>query len=196
METNPDFLSAEYWDERYREKETGWDIGYPSTPLKEYIDQLTNKNLRILIPGAGNGYEAIYLSQLGFRHITVIDISTVLTQQLTENISAHPGIKVLKGDFFELDGEFDLIVEQTFFCALHPSLRTKYVTKVKSLLSGNGKLVGLLFNRMFEINPPFGGNEEEYRQLFSSSFRTYYLEACYNSIPARSGSELFIMVSR
>ena len=52
----------EYWINRYKEERTGWDIGYPSTPLKEYIDQLQDKNLRILIPGAGNGYEAEYLS--------------------------------------------------------------------------------------------------------------------------------------
>jgi hypothetical protein len=44
-----------YWEERYLKNEIGWDIGAVSTPLKEYIDQLTNKACRILIPGAGNG---------------------------------------------------------------------------------------------------------------------------------------------
>jgi Thiopurine S-methyltransferase (TPMT) len=50
-----------YWTNRYNDQSTGWDIGYPSTPLKEYIEQLTNKNIHILIPGAGNAYEAEYL---------------------------------------------------------------------------------------------------------------------------------------
>ena len=45
-----------YWSNRYEEDRTGWDIGYPSTPLKEYIDQLTDKTISILIPGAGNAY--------------------------------------------------------------------------------------------------------------------------------------------
>ena len=36
-----------FWSLRYKEERTGWDIGYPSTPLKEYIDQL-EKVLRIL----------------------------------------------------------------------------------------------------------------------------------------------------
>ncbi|MFS4468005.1 hypothetical protein [Maribacter sp. 2210JD10-5] len=45
-----------YWTKRYHEEETGWDIGYPSTPLKAYIDQLEDKMISILIPGAGNAY--------------------------------------------------------------------------------------------------------------------------------------------
>ena len=44
-------LGAKYWDSRYVSDEIGWDIGYPSTPLKEYIDTIENKNLKILIPG-------------------------------------------------------------------------------------------------------------------------------------------------
>ncbi|SHI83533.1 Thiopurine S-methyltransferase (TPMT) [Algibacter luteus] len=50
-----------YWTQRYNERQTGWDVGKPTTPLKTYIDQLKNKSLKILIPGAGNAYEAEYL---------------------------------------------------------------------------------------------------------------------------------------
>ena len=38
-------------------KETGWDIGYVSTPIKEYFNQVKNKELKILIPGGGNSYK-------------------------------------------------------------------------------------------------------------------------------------------
>lgn len=194
MNTDPEFLSAAYWDERYRQQQTGWDIGDASGPLKTYIDQLTDKTVRILIPGAGNAYEAVYLAEKGFTDITIIDISAVLTSQLQQKLGKqYPSIKLVTGDFFELEGEFDLILEQTFFCALHPSLRVDYVWKMKSLLSGNGTLAGLLFNREFEQSPPFGGNSEEYRQLFLSAFRMLLLEPCYNSIPARAGTELFFI---
>ena len=43
-------MNKEYWEQRYTNQETGWDIGSSSTPLKEYIEQLENKNLKILIP--------------------------------------------------------------------------------------------------------------------------------------------------
>lgn len=39
-----------YWTERYLEGRTGWDIGYLSTPIKTYIDQLKDKDISILIP--------------------------------------------------------------------------------------------------------------------------------------------------
>lgn len=193
-----EFLSADYWDERYRKQQTGWDIGYVSTPLKNYFDQLSDKNIRILIPGGGNSYEARYLYSKGFHNITIIDISKVVTEKISKEFTAadFPGITILTGDFFELTGEYDLIVEQTFFCALDPSLREQYADHVKNLLSDNGKLVGLLFNRDFETNPPFGGNINEYRQLFSKGLRIGLLESCYNSIPERQGSELFLIACK
>ena len=56
-------------------KKTGWDLGTVSPPIKAYRDTLANKNLRILIPGCGNSYEAEYFVKKGFTSITVIDIA-------------------------------------------------------------------------------------------------------------------------
>ncbi len=195
MQPTPTFLSSDYWDFRYLHEQTGWDIGHVSTPLKEYFDQLNNKHIRILIPGGGNSYEAKYLVQQGFTDITIVDISPVLTKRLSATLNQQE-ITIFTKDFFELDGEFDLIVEQTFFCALDPTLRNKYVEKIKNLLSGCGKLVGLLFNIDFVTNPPFGGNIEKYRQLFSSGLRIKIMESCTNSIPARAGNELFFIIEK
>ena len=68
-------LDSNSWNQRYLSKNTGWDIGYVSTPLKEYFDQLKNKDLRILIPGCGNSHEAEYLFSLGFQNVYVLDFS-------------------------------------------------------------------------------------------------------------------------
>jgi SAM-dependent methyltransferase len=191
------FLSADYWNTRYQQNQTGWDIGHVSTPIKEYIDQLTNKNLRILIPGCGNAYEAKYLLNNGFTNITAVDISPLLTDALSKSLTTeeHQRIQILTDDFFELKGEYDLI-EQTFFCAIDPALRREYVHQAATLLAAKGKLVGLLFNRQFDNSPPFGGDENEYRQLFSSHFRIMCLKASTNSIPARAGSELFLIAEK
>ena len=67
-------LNKAFWDNKYTNEKLGWDIGYISTPLKSYIDQLADKNLKILIPGAGNGYEVEYLFNSGFTNIHVVDI--------------------------------------------------------------------------------------------------------------------------
>ena len=102
-----------------------------------------------------------------------------------------------KLNYFELTGNYDLILEQTFFCAISPELREHYVEKTYNLLTPNGKLVGLLFNYLFEENgPPFGGNISEYRELFQDKFCLNKIEECYNSILPRKGKELFINFSK
>lgn len=190
-----DILNKEYWDERYRTGQTGWDIGSVSPPLKAYFDTLADKNLRILIPGGGNSYEAVYLMGSGFKDVTVVDISEVVCQQLTEK-HASQGLKVICADFFEHSGTYDLIVEQTFFCALNPSLRPAYLQKMRELLTTDGRLAGLLFNREFAGGPPFGGNEAEYRALFQETDFQITIDLNPNSIPPRRGSELFFISTK
>lgn len=60
-------LTNQYWNSRYINNDFGWDLGSISPPLKEYFNQLTNRNLKILIPGAGNSYEAEFLFNNGFK---------------------------------------------------------------------------------------------------------------------------------
>jgi SAM-dependent methyltransferase len=186
-------FDGSFWNSRYNSGQTGWDIGEVSTPIKAYIDQLSDKSLSILIPGCGNAYEAEYISSAGFNNITVIDISDVLTRDLEKKFEGNSSISVVNKDFFEHDGKYDLIIEQTFFCAIDPSMRVNYVEKSRELLSEKGKLVGVLFDKDFEKEgPPFGGSQEEYREIFSKHFHIDVLEKCRNSIIPRSGGEVFI----
>ena len=183
-----------YWSDRYLNQTTAWDAGAITTPLKNYIDQVTNKHISILIPGCGNSYEAAYLLQNGFSNITLIDISTVLCEKLSTGFAEylHKGLQIICGDLFEHHALYDLVIEQTFFCALYPFLRNRYATKMHELLKPGGKLVGVLFNKFFEGGPPFGGSKTEYRELFLPYFTIEIMEPCNNSIAPRSGTELFI----
>jgi SAM-dependent methyltransferase len=189
-------LDQTYWESQYQANATGWDLGEVSPPLKNYINTLEDKNIRILIPGCGNTYEAEYLLEKGFTNLTVIDIAPTLIESLKAKFKGNPNIKIILGDFFEHQGEFDLIIEQTFFCALPPTMRQKYVWKMHRLLAKEGKIVGLLFNRTFESGPPFGGSQEEYELLFRLSFDFLKIEVCQNSATPRSGSELFIELQK
>lgn len=190
-------LNETYWNNQYDANTTGWDLGEVSPPLKAYIDQLNNKNLRILIPGCGNTYEAEYLLQQGFTDVTVIDIAPTLVAKLKQKFASNPNIKIILGDFFEHVGEYDLILEQTFFCALNPPLRKDYVTRMNELLAQNGKLVGVLFDREFEQpGPPFGGCKCQYGPMFEKDFDFKTFELCNNSFEKRKGTELFINLQK
>ena len=188
-------LDDNFWSERYLNGHTGWDVGEPATPLRTYIEQLTNKQIDILIPGCGNAWEAKLLCDLGFNSVTLIDISSHLVAMLRQKVE-HLPLTILHGDFFDHHGQYDLILEQTFFCALDPALRSQYVSKMHALLRPGGKLVGVLFDRMFEGGPPFGGSKQEYEALFAPVFNHVKLEPCYNSIEARLNSEVFLIARK
>jgi len=185
-------LDKTYWDNQYQAHTTGWDLGQVAPPIKSYIDTLQNKSIAILIPGCGNSYEADYLLQQSFTNITVIDISPTLVHSLETKFRNNKNITIVLGDFFEHQGVYNIIIEQTFFCALPPRMRQKYVWKMHQLLSEHGLLAGLLFNRDFEVSPPFGGSLNEYKQLFQHSFLLNKLSTATNSVAARAGNELFI----
>lgn len=88
-----------YWEERYLKGETGWDAGTITTPLKEYINQLTDKNLKILIPGAGNGYEFDYLIEKGFHNVFVVDIAKTPLEDIKKRKPEHIS-NLINADFF------------------------------------------------------------------------------------------------
>lgn len=185
-------IDQDYWNQQYAANATGWDLGATAPALKDYIDALPSKELRILIPGCGNAHEAAYLIEQGFSNVTVIDIAPLLVERLDKKFAGVEGITTIHGDFFTHRQEYDLIIEQTFFCALPPYLRQRYVFQMHRLLKPDGILAGLLFDRKFETGPPFGGSKTEYESLFSKAFGFRQFSTCANSVEKRAGTEVFI----
>lgn len=181
-----------YWSERYASDKTGWDMGTPSRPLMEFVERHVPLNAQILIPGAGNGHEAIALFERGWKHVHVCDLSPLPLEHIRNTSPDFPREQLIRGDFFELSGSFDCILEQTFFCAIEPSLRDAYVVQMAALLKPGGQLSGVLFDfPLTEKGPPFGGSEAEYRKRLSAGLEVVLFEPCQNSMPGREGKEFF-----
>ncbi len=190
-------LDEGYWTQRYDAGETGWDAGTVTTPLKTYFDQVKNTSLAVLIPGAGNAHEAKYLLDLGFTNITICDISIAPINNLAARAGNLKSLKLIHGDFFDLKDQYDLIIEQTFFCALHPTLRNPYFLKMQQLLRPGGKLAGVLFDDALNNDrPPFGGTREEYMNYIPQDLEIVKFEKCINSIQAREGREIFMLLKK
>lgn len=188
---------TDYWESRWQEKQTGWDIGHVSTPIKEYADQLEQKDIDILIPGCGQAWEGEYLHRNGFTNVYLLDIAPTALHTFHNRVQSFPADHLMVNDFFKVSKTFDLIIEQTFFCALDPSMRAAYVEQASKLLKPGGKIMGLLFETDFGNNhPPFGGTKLEYEELFTPYFEIQVMEKSKNSISPRMGAELFILLKK
>lgn len=190
-------LNAAYWQDKYQSGDTPWDIGYPSPPICNFVTKLSDKDISILIPGAGKAHEAAFLWQQGFRNITICDWASAAFEEVQRKIPDMPAENYRIGNFFDLNGQFDLILEQTFFCAIAPAQRADYAAKCFELLKPGGLLAGLLFNKVFEKpGPPFGGDAQTYQSIFSPYFTIHKMIPAEDSISPRYGNELFFVLEK
>ena len=195
----PESLTGIYWNNRYAEANTPWDLGSPSPPLVAYLQTLTEpeRSQRMLVLGGGAGHDIAWLHANGFPNAYHVDFAPLALQTLRERYPHVPEDRLLLADFFSLAGPWDLLLEQTFYCALHPSERDRYVQQCAALLRPGGLLAGVWFNfPLTEEGPPFGGSEEEYRNRLAPYFDILKLEPCSTSVKPRLGRELWIEARR
>ncbi len=188
-------LDESYWENRWVNSETGWDINGPSPAIIDLVLKYCKRSDKILFPGAGSAHDAAYLfNEYGFQNIYICDWAQTPLERFKEQNPTFPKEHILHANYFKLNQSFDFIVEQTFFCAIDPTLRPKYAEKSKEILNPNGVLMGLLFNRNFDIKgPPFGGTQEEYISLFKNLFDIETFEESQKSITPRKGYELIFV---
>lgn len=167
--------SAKYWEDRYQERDTGWDRGVVHPALDKWLSQKSlsredQRPSRILIPGCGNGYEVIKLASAGY-DVTAIDLAATPLNSLQQKLDeAELTATLVKHDLFDFcsNEPFDAVYEQTCLCAIEPRSRKKYEKKIHELLKPNGKLFAL-FMQCEDIiqGPPFHCDMEEMRSLFA-----------------------------
>ena len=190
-------FSKEYWEDKWEKGNTNWDLGYPAPALVKYFDQILDKNLKILIPGAGNAYEAEYLWRNGFKNVFSNEIAKAPVMKFQERVNDFPQNQIITENFFQHKDQYDLIIEHTFFTAISPNMREQYARKIYELLKPQGKMLGLLFSVEFDYEgPPYGGTEDLYRNLFEPLFEIIILENARNSIKPRDERELFIVLRK
>ncbi|KZM18894.1 Methyl halide transferase [Ascochyta rabiei] len=130
------------------------------------------KRAKVLVPGCGKGYDVALFSAYGYDAYG-LEVSAHAAKAAEQYLAnAGPGsleneysdkdagqgkgqAVCLVGDFFDdawlkeagVDGQggFDVIYDNTFLCALPPSLRPSWAKRISSLLSKNGSLICLEF---------------------------------------------------
>ncbi|MCO6496722.1 MAG: methyltransferase domain-containing protein [Chitinophagaceae bacterium] len=184
-------LSEEFWDYCYIHGMAGWDIKQLSPAVRNYLDTITDPHAAILSPACGRAYEADYLLGKGFDNITLIDISSVLVNELKATFAGKP-VRILHEDFYSHQGQYDLILEQAFFCTVAPADRDRFIAHVYEMLLPGGRYAGLFFNERVgsRNDPPYTLDIDGYRDLFSDRFEIKRLEPCLDSIESRKEKEI------
>ncbi|KAG9242946.1 S-adenosyl-L-methionine-dependent methyltransferase [Calycina marina] len=175
----------EKWNGLWKDSYTPWDQGISNPAL---LDAITNhpelfpsailgegKRRRALVPGCGRGYDVPVLAELGY-DAWGLEGSVDAVDACRKATKGKEHVGFVQGDFFGTEweaecvgGEFDLIYDYTFFCALPPVKRPAWALKMSQLLAKNGRLICLEFPTTKPPStggPPWGITAELYLEIF------------------------------
>ena len=181
------------WQKHYDDNDLAWDLGEVANPFVRLWEDEVLTPGTLIVPGCGQGHEVIYFAERGFQ-VTGVDYSPGAETLLGDSLSnKNLNARVLHQDFFELDEThthaYEAMLEQTFFCAIHPDQRSAYVETVSRILKPGGMLFGLFYETGEEGGPPFNTTEADIRKHFAAVFDIERLEKCSFSSEKRKDKE-------
>jgi SAM-dependent methyltransferase len=193
-----DVNSPRKWDENYEQGTDGWDLGGPTPAFQRLL--LSRKLVpgRMIVLGAGRGYDAREFARHGFQ-VTAVDFASQAVEEMHRLASPEAPMDILQHDIFTLpesfNDAFDYVLEYTCFCAIDPNRRAEYADLVTRLLKPNGIYIDLAFPLDGRQNgPPFAVSAKEVLDLFQArGFKLISREKPSDSVkPRRGAEELFL----
>ncbi|MHC4392981.1 MAG: methyltransferase domain-containing protein [Planctomycetota bacterium] len=203
---------AKLWEARYTDSKTPWDLGGPSPPFvtllsrKDLLDEPLGRPgpFDVAIPGCGRGYDVVRWAEAGHR-VTGFDFapSALAAGRALANAAGVSELADFQDrDLFDLPtthkDRFDVVLEYTCFCAIHPSRRAEYAAVIASILRPGGLLIGLFYpNQAGETGPPYPVRPEHTEQFLhgpGGPFDLLHESLPTNSIPRRKGRERLLVL--
>jgi len=159
------------WETRYREGRTGWDRGGISPALEHWLATRLAYPCRLLVPGAGSGYEVVHLARLGF-DVTAVDVAPSAVARLAARLDKHGArAHVVQADLLEWTPPepFEVIYEQTCLCALDPGDWSAYAGCLWDWLRPGGRLLASFMQTGHPGGPPWHCDLDAMRELLPES---------------------------
>jgi methyl halide transferase len=193
-----DVNSPDKWDANYEQGTDGWDLGRPTPVFQRLLRSQRLSPGRMIVLGAGRGYDAREFARRGFQ-VTAVDFSSEAVREMQRLASPEAPVEILQHDIFTLpaalNNSFDYVLEYTCFCAIDPGRRAEYADLVTRLLKPGGMYIDLAFPLDGRKGgPPFAVSAAEVLDLFRGrGFQLLSREKPVDSISARRhAEELFL----
>jgi len=188
------FPDRAFWREKYRTGDLPWDLGRVSDPVRALVAEHFPPAGAVLVPGCGHGYEALYLAERGYQ-VTAVDHVQAPVERLRAAARGRGlNLTALLADLFELpavyDGAFDVVLEQTCLCALHPRQFGAYEALLHRVLRPGGRLLGVFMEVRGVEGPPFSCPPALVKALFAPArWHCEGMRLVLPCNPARPGPE-------
>lgn len=188
-----DGYTKEDWQKHYAEDDLRWDLSQVAPPFVRLWEEEKFGQGKVIVPGCGRGHEVLFLAAKGLQ-VTGLDYAPGAVDLLSRSLK-EKGLQadVLHQDFFELgedhSSRYDLMLEQAFFCAIHPSKRCAYVEMAGKILKKGALLAGLFYETNEEGGPPFNTTPADILDHFSDEFHIETLKKTPHSVEKRKDKE-------
>jgi methyl halide transferase len=194
---DPHSLSPEFWEERYQDGSTRWDLGQPAPPFVTLLAAPDAPSPgRMAVLGAGRGHDALLFAEQGFEVVGFDFAPSAIAAAVATAEARGLTAQFLQRDIFALGAEFahqfDYVLEHTCYCAILPAQRADYVQLVRSILRPQGELIALFWAHNRAGGPPFGTTPDEILQRFCPAFEVISIVQPTNSIDRRKDEEYLV----
>ncbi|KAK1921131.1 S-adenosyl-L-methionine-dependent methyltransferase [Papiliotrema laurentii] len=189
---------TEEWEDRWQHGRTGWDQSGAHPALVDLLIGESRGKVELpssgkaVVPGCGRGYDVDLLAKTGLDALGV-DISPTGVAEAqrwlgTQPVSPGEGSRaVIVADYFawakSVQGDWDVLLDYTFLCALPPSLRGQWAATFALLArpAPSTRLITLMYplhpTPLPEADhPPYPLSEEEYHRLLDERWELVYCE--------------------
>ena len=194
-----------HWENVYQSKNENEVSWYQEVPSKS-LDLINSLNLRkdskIIDVGAGESRLVDNLLSLGFKNVTVLDISSKSIEKTKQRLGKKSKlVKWVVSDIVDFipDESFDLWHDRAAFHFLTDKIRIKkYVDLVNNSVNSQGNLIVSTFS----INGPLkcSGlqisqyNKNSISELFKEEFKLSYSETSVHQTPFNTNQEFIFNI--
>ncbi|RTE87430.1 MULTISPECIES: thiopurine S-methyltransferase [Gammaproteobacteria] len=188
-------MKAEFWHNRWKNREIGFHLNEVNPYLIQYFDTLAiTRGGRLLVPLCGKTHDIGWLLKQGYSVIGA-ELSEQAIKELFENLGLNPAIEPSKsglwyraqnidvwvGDIFDLSvadiGRVDAIYDRAALVALPEDMRTRYAGHLVNLTQKAPQLlITFEYDQQKMEGPPFSVGSDRISKLYREHYSSKLLQ--------------------